>query len=145
LFGLFFIKVGRRKNFTRGLILVVSSVVWAEFVSYYARRSSLFGEEKQVTFWGAMYFYYVSITTIGYGDFSPFPDWFRVFTIFYFLNSIGVCAQVTEAIANWWVVGIDKYLFVYLSIPSPPYWLNPLLFVALFFASLVTLILYGNN
>jgi voltage-gated potassium channel Kch len=38
----------------------------------------------------AVYFSVITLTTVGYGDFSPQTDAGKIFTIFYILNGIGI-------------------------------------------------------
>jgi len=38
----------------------------------------------------SLYFSVVTLTTVGYGDFSPKTDFGKLFTIFYILNGIGI-------------------------------------------------------
>ena len=38
----------------------------------------------------SLYFSFITLTTIGYGDFSPATDWGKVFTMFYIIIGIGI-------------------------------------------------------
>ncbi|MGG0655097.1 potassium channel family protein [Rummeliibacillus pycnus] len=47
----------------------------------------------------ALYFSVVTLTTVGYGDFSPQTDFGKIFTIFYIFIGIGLIAGFIRKIA----------------------------------------------
>ncbi|PGZ97949.1 transporter [Bacillus pseudomycoides] len=47
----------------------------------------------------ALYFSVVTLTTVGYGDFSPQTDFGKIFTIFYIFVGIGLIAGFIRKIA----------------------------------------------
>jgi len=46
----------------------------------------------------SLYFSVITLTTVGYGDFSPATDAGKLFTIFYILVGIGVILSFVEAV-----------------------------------------------
>eukprot|EP00746_Dinoflagellata_sp_MGD_P010130 gnl/MRDRNA2_/MRDRNA2_120829_c0_seq1.p1 gnl/MRDRNA2_/MRDRNA2_120829_c0~~gnl/MRDRNA2_/MRDRNA2_120829_c0_seq1.p1 ORF type:complete len:620 (-),score=147.85 gnl/MRDRNA2_/MRDRNA2_120829_c0_seq1:115-1974(-) len=46
--------------------------------------------------WDALYFSAVTVTTVGYGDFSPSNDNMRIFTVFYILFGLTIVASVVN-------------------------------------------------
>lgn len=48
----------------------------------------------------ALYFSLITLTTIGYGDFSPETDLGKIFTIFYVLIGLGILANFINVVAN---------------------------------------------
>jgi voltage-gated potassium channel Kch len=52
------------------------------------------------SFVNSLYFSMVTLTTIGYGDFSPQTELGRLFTVFYIIIGIGVILQFINTIKN---------------------------------------------
>ena len=50
------------------------------------------------SFFNSIYFMFITMTTIGYGDFSPDSDWGKVLTIFFGLNGIVVLLSLYDRI-----------------------------------------------
>ncbi|GAB4521009.1 MAG: hypothetical protein OHK0046_31860 [Anaerolineae bacterium] len=48
----------------------------------------------------AFYFSVITLTTVGYGDFSPKTDVGKLFTVFYILSGLGVLASFLSVIAS---------------------------------------------
>ena len=48
----------------------------------------------------AIYFSIITLTTIGYGDFSPQTDGGKIFTIFYIIIGIGITLSFINTIYN---------------------------------------------
>ena len=48
----------------------------------------------------ALYFSVITLSTIGYGDFSPVTDTGKVFTIFYIIMGIGIILSFINTIYN---------------------------------------------
>jgi len=46
----------------------------------------------------SLYFSVITLTTVGYGDFSPVTDAGKLFTIFYILVGIGILLSFIEAV-----------------------------------------------
>ena len=52
------------------------------------------------SFVDALYFCVITLTTVGYGDFSPQTDIGKIFTVFYILLGLGLLAAFIGAIAQ---------------------------------------------
>ncbi len=52
------------------------------------------------TYWDAVWFVFISITTIGYGDIYPITELGRIFTILFSLVGIGIISIVTAIFAS---------------------------------------------
>lgn len=74
--GFFKIRAYRNLSISTILILVNGAVVY-HFVEGWRWIDSF-------------YFSVITLTTVGYGDFSPQTDWGKLFTIFYVLTGIGI-------------------------------------------------------
>ncbi len=48
----------------------------------------------------ALYFSVITLTTVGYGDFSPATDAGKLFTIFYILIGIGIILSFVDTVYN---------------------------------------------
>lgn len=48
----------------------------------------------------ALYFSVITLTTVGYGDFSPATDAGKLFTIFYILIGIGIILSFIDTVHN---------------------------------------------
>ena len=48
----------------------------------------------------ALYFCVISLTTIGFGDFSPKTDYGKIFTIFYSIFGLGIISSLATGIFN---------------------------------------------
>ena len=48
----------------------------------------------------ALYFSVITLTTVGYGDFSPATDAGKLFTIFYILIGIGIILSFIDTVYN---------------------------------------------
>lgn len=48
----------------------------------------------------ALYFSVITLTTVGYGDFSPTTDAGKLFTIFYILIGIGIILSFIDTVHN---------------------------------------------
>ncbi len=51
----------------------------------------------------ALYFSVVTLTTVGYGDFSPTTAEAQIFTIFYILTGIGVFVALLASVAQQYI------------------------------------------
>ena len=56
----------------------------------------------------ALYFSVITLTTVGYGDFTPQTDPGKVFTIFYLLIGIGIILGLIAIIANHAIAHYSK-------------------------------------
>jgi len=50
------------------------------------------------TWLDALYFSIITLTTIGYGDFSPQTDMGKIFTIFYIVIGIGIILSFVNTV-----------------------------------------------
>ncbi len=48
----------------------------------------------------SIYFSVITLTTIGYGDFSPETTWGKIFTIFYIVIGIGIILSFISTVYN---------------------------------------------
>ena len=48
----------------------------------------------------ALYFSVITLTTIGYGDFSPQTDFGKIFTLFYILIGLGIILTFINTVYN---------------------------------------------
>lgn len=48
----------------------------------------------------ALYFSFITLTTVGFGDFAPITDTGKVFTIFYIIVGIGIILSFVNTIYN---------------------------------------------
>jgi voltage-gated potassium channel len=55
------------------------------------------------TFFEALYFSIVTLTTVGYGDFSPTTTGTQIFTIFYILTGFGVLVALLTSVAQQYI------------------------------------------
>ena len=67
--------------------LIMGGIVFAAF-------------EEEWTFWEAVYFCIVSLTTVGLGDYVPASFWGNVFNFFYCVIGLGLMAVVLTAIGK---------------------------------------------
>jgi hypothetical protein len=79
--GLGILKLYRRRPY-RSLALTASMVLLMGTLVYH------FVEGWRIL--DSLYFSVITLTTVGYGDFSPQSDFGKVFTIFYVLIGIGI-------------------------------------------------------
>ncbi len=76
-----------RRQLGAVLVLTIVYIVAIAIIMYQVEPPEVFG-----TFFDAIYWAVVSITTIGYGDISPISDWGRVITIISALVGVAVIA-----------------------------------------------------
>ncbi|MCB2222581.1 MAG: potassium channel family protein [Actinobacteria bacterium] len=62
--------------------------------------SFLFHRVEGWTYFQAFYFCVITLTTVGYGDFSPHTFRGRLFTIFYVLIGVGIIVALVTRIAS---------------------------------------------
>ena len=89
--GRFFFRIAAalwRKEGTRGLLLIAFITILSGTWFYHQF-------EPTITTWvDAYYFTAITLTTIGYGDFSPTTPLTKIFTTFYVLIGLGIIAGV---------------------------------------------------
>lgn len=56
----------------------------------------------------SLYFSVITLTTVGYGDFSPQTDFGKVFSIFYILTGIGIILGFINTIYQHRITKIEK-------------------------------------
>tara|TARA_R110000796_G_scaffold252640_2_gene389761 strand:+ start:10508 stop:10828 length:321 start_codon:yes stop_codon:yes gene_type:complete len=52
------------------------------------------------TWLDSLYFSIITLTTIGYGDFSPQTDWGKIFTIVYIIVGVGLILTFINTVYN---------------------------------------------
>ena len=77
---------------TKALPLVAGALVLAGSIFYW--------RFEDWTFFEALYFSIVTLTTVGYGDFSPTTTGTQIFTIFYILTGFGVLVALLTSVAQ---------------------------------------------
>ena len=80
---------------TKALPLVAGSLVLTGSLFYW--------RFEDWTFFEALYFCIVTLTTVGYGDFSPTTTGTQIFTIFYILTGFGVLVALLTSVAQHYV------------------------------------------
>jgi voltage-gated potassium channel Kch len=71
-------------------------------------------------FLDAFYFSTITLTTVGYGDFSPQTDAGKLFTIFYLLFGIGVLLAFIAVIADHAIKNYSRIAGTYLTRNETP-------------------------
>ncbi|MBG7631255.1 MAG: two pore domain potassium channel family protein [Bacteroidetes bacterium] len=71
----------RNKNHQRLIIGTLVTLIVGSTVYHYSENWSWID---------SIYFSVITLTTVGYGDFSPQTDFGKIFTIFYVLTGIGL-------------------------------------------------------
>ena len=77
---------------TKALPLVAGALVLTGSIFYW--------RFEDWTFFEALYFCIVTLTTVGYGDFSPTTTGTQIFTIFYILTGFGVLVALLTSVAQ---------------------------------------------
>jgi len=76
----------RNLLFTTGFIIAIGSIVY-----HYLEDWSWIN---------AIYFSVITLTTVGYGDYSPQTDGGKLFTIFYILIGVGIILSFINTVYN---------------------------------------------
>jgi hypothetical protein len=76
----------------RALLLIVLATLLAGMFFYH--------RVEGWTFLDALYFSVITLTTVGYGDFSPQTPLGKIFTMIYILAGLGLLAAFVTTIAN---------------------------------------------
>jgi voltage-gated potassium channel Kch len=77
---------------TKALPLVAGALVLTGSIFYW--------RFEDWTYFEALYFCIVTLTTVGYGDFSPTTTGTQIFTIFYILTGFGVLVALLTSVAQ---------------------------------------------
>ena len=80
---------------TKALPFVAGAVVLTGSIFYW--------RFEDWTFFQALYFCIVTLTTVGYGDFSPSTTGTQIFTIFYILTGFGVLVALLTSVAQQYI------------------------------------------
>ena len=80
---------------TKALPLVAGALVLTGSIFYW--------RFEDWTFFEALYFCIVTLTTVGYGDFSPTTTGTQIFTIFYILTGFGVLVALLTSVAQQYI------------------------------------------
>jgi voltage-gated potassium channel len=80
---------------TKALPLVAGTLVLTGSIFYW--------RFEDWTFFEALYFCIVTLTTVGYGDFSPTTTGTQIFTIFYILTGFGVLVALLTSVAQQYI------------------------------------------
>ena len=73
-----------------GIWVVILLIIGATFYHYIEGWSWI----------DSIYFCFISLATVGYGDFAPTTDLSKIFTIFYIANGIGVLISFFDIFAS---------------------------------------------
>jgi voltage-gated potassium channel len=80
---------------TKALPLVAGALVLTGSIFYW--------RFEDWTYFEALYFCIVTLTTVGYGDFSPTTTTTQIFTIFYILTGFGVLVALLTSVAQQYI------------------------------------------
>ncbi len=80
----------------RILVLLLVVLIFGSFTFYYLER----GGEEVKGIWDAVYWVLVTITTVGYGDYTPKTTGGRITFVFVALGGIGTIAYVLERLIS---------------------------------------------
>jgi voltage-gated potassium channel len=61
-----------------------------------------------ITFPGALWWAFVTVTTVGYGDLSPVTDLGRIIAVFLMLGGIALIGVITATLASWVVERVSE-------------------------------------
>ena len=61
---------------------------------------AVFSATEGWTYWESFYFVFITISTIGFGDFVPAKETGRLFLILFILIGLGLCTELINLLGN---------------------------------------------
>lgn len=83
------------------------TVLWVMLVMFLLGGAFVYVKLEPWTYLEALYFCFVTLSTVGFGDFLPSSPVSRVFSIFYMIFGLGVCASIIAVLTGLVATGHD--------------------------------------
>jgi len=87
---------GAKMNTIRRQMLVL----WSLLVFFLVAGAVVYSMLEPWTYLQSLYFCFVTLTTIGFGDFLPSSPASKAFSIFYMISGLGVCASIIAVLTG---------------------------------------------
>lgn len=88
---------------TKTVVYVIGPLI---LFSYLVGGAFLFMEFEDWTFWEALYFCVITLSTVGYGDVTPNTNFEKIFTVFYLYLGIAFVAGIVGGLVGLMLGGI---------------------------------------
>merc|ERR1719221_1673661 len=88
-------------------------VLWCLLVLFLFGGAWVYSQLEAWTYLQSLYFCFVTLSTVGFGDFLPSSTASKAFSIFYMISGLGVCASIIAVLTGMVAEGhesVDTFL-----------------------------------